>query len=124
MTIKRVAVEIHFGVKADQIARAGYNQRVNLQKRHVLFNKSAIEIGNQGGSLFHLVALQPQRKGDLAPVMAGYTTGGVNIDRQNFFRCLRRHFLNVHAAFGRGDEGNARGRTVDQRRQVEFAGDI
>ena len=34
-----------------------------------------------------------------------------------------RDFLDIHAAFGRGDESDARGRAVDQRGQIIFAVD-
>ncbi len=34
------------------------------------------------------------------------------------------HGLDIHAAFGRGDEGHLAGLAVDQDRQVEFAVDI
>src|ERR1700722_9651333 len=34
-----------------------------------------------------------------------------------------RHFLDVHAAFRRNDEGDAAGRAIDERRQIEFARD-
>jgi hypothetical protein len=35
-----------------------------------------------------------------------------------------RHRLDVHAAFGRGDDRDAADRTVDQQREVELAFDV
>ena len=40
---------------------------------------------------------------------------------QDFFRRLVRDFLDVHAAFGGHDKGDARCFTIDQRRQIELA---
>ena len=42
----------------------------------------------------------------------------------DLLRRLRRHLLDVHAAGLAGDEGDARGRAVDERGQIELARDL
>ena len=47
--------------------------------------------------------------------------GGVDGEGQDLVGRGVRHFLDVHAAFGGGDEGDARGLTVDQKGEIELA---
>ena len=47
----------------------------------------------------------------------------VYVDGRDLLGCLRRHFLDIHAAFGRGDEGHAARGPVHEKRQIEFARD-
>ena len=51
---------------------------------------------------------------------------GRRIDREGVDLLGRvvRHLLDVHAALGRGDEGDAAGLPVDEQREVEFLGDV
>ena len=44
----------------------------------------------------------------------------IDIEAENLFRRLRRDFLDIHAAFGGGDEGDARGRAIDKDGEVKF----
>ena len=48
---------------------------------------------------------------------------GIDGDGQDLFRRLVRDFFDVHAAFGRDHERDARGLAIDQHRQIEFLGD-
>ena len=45
------------------------------------------------------------------------------MDGGDLLRRVVGHFLDVHAAFGGDDEGDARGLAVDEDREIEFAGD-
>src|SRR6202166_656449 len=56
--------------------------------------------------------------------MVRHDAGG-RIDREghDFFGMVLGDFLDIHAAFGRDHEGDARGFPIDQRGQIEFAVD-
>ncbi len=46
--------------------------------------------------------------------------GGVDGERGDLLGRLGRHLLDVDAAFGRGDEGDAAGAAIDQQRKVKL----
>src|SRR5690606_24656435 len=59
--------------------------------------------------------------GNLAAMEPADARSRVNGEAEDLFRRLGRHFLDIHAAFGRGDEGDARGRAVNEDGEVELA---
>ena len=67
------------------------------------------------------IALQAQRHGDLVADIGRVTGGRLDLEGVNLLRRLVRHFLDVHAAFGGDDEGDAAGGAVHQRREIKFA---
>ena len=48
----------------------------------------------------------------------------IDADAQDFLRVLGRDFLDLHATFRGGDDGDATADPIDQERQIKFPGDI
>ena len=101
----------------------GDDQRIDLEQAHVLGDEGLVELGEQRPRLLRQVGVELQRLRHVAHVMRH--DAGRRIDREghDLVRRVVRDLFDVHAAFGRDDEGDARGLAVDQRRQVEFAVD-
>ena len=118
-----VVVEVDLGVEAHDLAGLGHHQRVDLQQRHVLLDEGLVELADQLHALVDLVALELQRGGDLAAVEWRVARGRVDRQRDDLLGRVVRHLLDVHAAFGGGDEGDARGGAVDQRGEIKLARD-
>ena len=123
MAEERVVVEVDLGVEAKEIAGLGHHQRIDLEQAHVLLGEGAIERGDQPVALPDLAALQPERIGDRAADMGGVAGRRIDMDRDDLLRRLGRHVLDVHAAFLRGDEGDAAARPIDQAGEIELARD-
>ncbi len=120
MAIERVVVERNLGVEHFELAAGGDDQRIDLQHRHVLGDEGRVELGDQGLGLFGEIAGQAERARRGAAVMRH--DAGRRIDREgmDLFRRLVRDVLDVDAALGREDEGDAAGDAVDQRREIEL----
>ncbi|KIU01188.1 hypothetical protein QU38_02495, partial [Staphylococcus aureus] len=76
------------------------------------------------GGLLALVAGQAQRGGDGAAVVRHEAGRRIDVEGMDLLGSRMRDFLDVHAALGRDDEGDAAGHAVDEERQVEFLGDV
>src|SRR6516162_2233453 len=124
MAEQRVVVEGNLGVEDAELALLGDDQRVDLQHRHVLGDEGIVELGGQLLRLLGEVARQVQRLGDRAAVMAHDAGGGIDREGDDLLRRRMRDVLDVHAAFGRRDEGDFAGFAVDQDRKVELLVDV
>ena len=43
VAVKRVVVEIDLGIEADDLARLGHDQRIDLEQAHILGDKGVVE---------------------------------------------------------------------------------
>ena len=121
MAIDCVAVEPHLGIEAFQVALVGDDQRIDFQHLHVFADEEVIELAHQTHALLDLAAFQPQREGNAPPVIGLITGRGINRETEDFVGGLGGDRLDVHAALGRTDEGNATAAAVDQQGEVKFA---
>ena len=100
------------------------HQWVDLDQAGIQGREGRVNRAQEADRGAHLGAAEPQSEGELAGVKGMHPDGGVDGDAQDLLGRRRRHLLDVHAAFGGGDEGDLGERPVDQRRDVELAGDV
>ena len=70
------------------------------------------------------VAGQTEGEGDAAPMVRLDAGGGVDHEGVDALGRVFGDVLDVHAAFGRGDQRNLRRAAVDEQREVKFARDV
>ena len=124
MTEQGIAVERHLGVENAQMAVLHDDQRIDLQQRHVLFDERLVERREQGLGIVRGGTRELESLRDCSDVGirdAGFRLDG---DRVDLLRRVVGDRLDVHAAFGRNDEGHLTDRPVDQERAVELAVDV
>ena len=76
---QRVVVEVHLGVERDHVARAGDDQRVDLDQRAVELDEGLVEAAHHLDERADLLALEAEAEGELA-ALEGLEAGG-RIDR-------------------------------------------
>ena len=84
-------------------------------------DEGAIELGQQIGGLLGEIAGELEHLRHPAAVMRHDAGGRIDREGEDFFRRVVGDLLDVHAAFGGDDKGDARGLAVDQRRKIELA---
>src|ERR1700738_406349 len=124
VAIERVVVERYLGVEHTQVALFGDDQRGDLQHRHVLGDEGRVELGYQLLCLLGEIALEAQRLGDDAAVVAHDAGGGIDREGHDLLRRVVRDVLDIDAAFGRDHERYFGGFAVDQDRQVKLLVDV
>ena len=124
MPVKRVVVERDFGVEAFELALRRDDQRIDFEHRHILGDEGRIELRGQFFRLFGETAGKAEDVGD-RPAVVRHDPGR-RIDRETSdpVRRVMRHFLDVHAAFGRNNESDAARRSIDKEGKIEFLDDI
>ena len=119
-----IVVEADLGVEHQQLALVGDRQRVDLDLRGVGADERVVELGEHLGRLLGEVAGQAERGGDCAAMVRHQPGRRVDGDGLDLLGRVVGDRLDVHPAFGRGDDGDAAGLAVDQQREVEFLGDV
>ncbi len=121
MAIQGVAVKPKLGVQQFQAAIGHGDQRVDLKHLHVFFGERFVQLAHQVHTGLDLFPLKPERKRDPTAVKRLIPGGGINAERQDFFRGRRGDLFDVHAAFGGTHERNAACLAINQKGQVQFA---
>ncbi len=121
MQEQRIGVERHLGVEAQQATVLGDDQRIDFQHRHVAFDEGAIEIGQQRGHVLLLRGVQPEHARQAAHMVRADAGDRIDGDGRDFSGVSCATVLDVHAAFGGGDDGDARRLAIDQHREIKLA---
>ena len=100
------------------------DQGVHLQHVHVLLDEGLVQGGEQRLGVFGGGARQPIGGGDGGDVGVGHARARVDDDVLDLLGRVVGDGFDVHAAFGRDDEGDAAIGAVDQQRAVQFTLDV
>ena len=123
MAEQRVVLEGHLGVEAEQVALFRHHQRVDLDEARVLVEEQFVQARDEARALLGKHAFELERGSDHAAMEGAQARGRIDGKRRDLLGRLGGDFLDVDAAFGRGDEGDATGGPVDEKREVKLAGD-
>ena len=121
---QRVVVERHLCVEHAQMAVLHDDQRIDLEQAHVLLDEGLVEDREQRIAVLGRVAVELQRAVERLQIGCRDALFRVDGDGDDLFRRVMRDRLDVHAALGRDDEGDAADRAIDQDRQIELALDV
>ncbi len=121
---ERVVVEIDFRVERHHIARAGDDQRIDLDDRRIERDERLVHAEHEFLRALDLLAFETEPEGETAGVESLHAGRGIDRKAQDLLRVLGRHLLDVHAALGRCHRGDAARAPVDQHADIEFALDV
>src|SRR5690606_14366580 len=124
LAVEGVVVKAHLGVEALEIAVFHHDQRVDLQHLHVLFKEQAIQVLDQLDALLDLRTLEAKGTGHAAAVEIRKASRRIDAEADDLFGGRGRDLFDIHAAFGRGDEADARAAAINQKREIQLALDV
>src|SRR6056297_2646068 len=120
VAVDGIRIKSHLGVEALEIALVGDDERVDLEHLHVLFDEHAVERTHQRDALLDLRALEAEGKRDAATVERLIAGGGIDGEAEDFLRRLGGDLLDIHAAFGGGDEAHPAGDAVHEQGEIHL----
>ncbi len=124
MTIERVAIEAHLGVKHQQLTVGGFDQRVDFQHLAIEFHEGCVKLLGQLLALLVQIAAQFERESHGAAMMRHEALRRVDGDGGDQFGRVMRHIFDIHAAFGRCDHRDLPAGTVHEHGEIIFFLDI
>src|SRR5512133_1139025 len=105
MTVDGIVVEGDFGVHGHQPAGLGDDQRIDLDQGAVLFLAGAVQVHQQLDAVFADGTAQAQFQRNLAGLIGAQAAQRVDQQGMDLLRRFPGHFLDIHAPFGRSDQG-------------------
>ena len=128
VAVQGVVVEGNFGVEGNNrflaVGQFHHGEGVEFHHGGVAFPPSIINTGYQLHAGVEKVALQTQRRRDLARLIGHDAQGRINVFLENFLGMLLGDFFDVHAAFGARHDQRARIVPVQQHGQIIFFFDL
>ena len=104
MTVKSVVVEIEFRVEREDTAVRRGDERIDLDHGAITLDEEAVERGEELAELLRLVTGKTELGGELAHLVGLETEERVDRLMENLLRGVLGDLLDVHAAFGAGDD--------------------
>ena len=124
VTEEGVVVEADLCVEELQVAVRCDDQRIDLEEAHVLVEEGLVERREDGLRVGRGRAFELQGADDPGDIGGRDAGRRVDVDGDDLFGRVVGDALDVHAALGRDDEGDAAHGAVDEQRAVELAGDV
>ncbi len=100
------------------------DQRIDLEQAHVLVGEGLVERREHRRGIGAGGPLEPKRRDDPGDVGIGDPDPGIDVDGDDPLGRVVGNGLDIHAAFGRDDEGDLAGLAIDEQRAVELARDV
>ena len=124
LTIQRVRVDNHFGVKAMEIPLVGDHQRVHLNQRQIFIGKQFCQAHENSDELFHLNATEAKPEREVPPLKRLGTNQRINFRLEDFFGSFLGDLFNFDAALGRRHEDDTPAGAIHHGTQVQLISNI
>ena len=124
VAVDRVAVKRHFRIDREQLVAVDDGQRVDLRHQRILVAEAAVQRLHQLHRLWHQCAGEADTCSNLAALELGQADGRVNRFTHDLFRIGFSDLLDIHAAAGRGDDGDTLAYAVDDQAKIKFLRDV
>ena len=124
VAVEGVVVDADFGIKRQQFAVTGDDERVDFDHAQVFVDEEGVEALQQGGELADLFFVEVHGEAEAAANVGEIASSGADADAVDFFRAFFGDFFDVHAAFGAGNDGYAFAGAINHDGKVEFFDDV